>query len=81
MLEVVTAGGEDDFVSLDALLLADQSHVHKLGLVLEFPHTIDNVGLVVGPLDAELGAGHLEEIILESNKKTCFFFTSPPASV
>ena len=46
-------------MSLDGLLLTDQAHVNKLGLVLQFADTIDNVGLVVGPLDAELRARHL----------------------
>ena len=60
LLEVLTAGREDNFVSLDTFLLADQGHVDKLRLILEFAHTVDNVGLVVGPLDTELSAGHFE---------------------
>ena len=62
LFEVVTAGGEDDFVSSDTLLLTDQGYVHELGLILQFADAVDNVGLVVGPLDAEFRAGHLELI-------------------
>ena len=58
MLEVVTACGEDDLVGGDPLVLADQGHVHELVLVAELAHAVDDVGLVVGPLDAELRARH-----------------------
>ena len=58
MLEVVTARGEDDLVGGDPLVLADQGHVHELVLVAELAHAVDDVGLVVGPLDAELRARH-----------------------
>ena len=64
-------------MSLDTFLLADQGHVDKLRLILEFAHTVDNVGLVVGPLDTELRAGHLDQSeIVESNERSCCF-TSP----
>ena len=46
-------------MSSDTFLLTDQGDVHELGLILKFAHAVDNVGLVVGPLDAELRAGHL----------------------
>ena len=42
----------------DPLVLADQGHVHELVLVAELAHAVDDVGLVVGPLDAELRARH-----------------------
>ena len=61
LFEIVTAGWQDYFVSPDTLFLTDQGHVNKIILVLQFAHTADNVGLVVGPLDAELGARHDEE--------------------
>ena len=58
LFEIVTAGWQDYFVSPDTLFLTDQGHVYELIFVLQFADTVDDVGLVVGPLDTELGAGH-----------------------
>ena len=69
-------------MSLDGLLLTDQAYVNKLGLVLQFADTVDNVGLVVGPFDTELRAGHLDQSeIVESNERSCCFTSpAPPLS-
>ena len=45
-------------MSHDVLILAHQGHVHELVLVPQLAHAVEDVGLVVGPLDAELSAGH-----------------------
>ena len=58
LFEIVTAGWQDNFVSPDTLVFTDEAHVHKFIFILQFAHTLDDVGLVVGPLDAELGARH-----------------------
>ena len=42
----------------DPLVVADQGHVHKLVVVAQLAHAVDDVGLVVCPLDAELCARH-----------------------
>ena len=61
LFEIVTACWQDYFVSPDTLFFTDQGHVNKLVFILQFAHTVDDVGLVVGPLDTELGAGHDDE--------------------
>ena len=45
-------------MSPDTLVLTDQGHVNKLVFILQFADTLDDVGLIVGPLDTELCAGH-----------------------
>ena len=58
LFEVVAAGREDHLVGGDVLVVADQGHVHKLILAPQLPNAVDYVGLVVGPLDAELCTRH-----------------------
>ena len=58
LLEVVAARGEDDLVGGDPLVVADEGHIHELVIIAQLAHTVDDVGLVVGPLDAELRTRH-----------------------
>ena len=58
LLEVVAARGEDDLVGGDPLVVADEGHIHELVIIAQLAHTVDDVGLVVGPLDAELCTRH-----------------------
>ena len=58
LLKVVAARGEDDLVGGDPLVVADEGHIHELVIIAQLAHTVDDVGLVVGPLDAELRARH-----------------------
>ena len=48
------AGGEDDLVRLDLLLLARQGHVEQVLVVPQLPKGGADVGLEVIPLQAEL---------------------------
>ena len=57
--EVVAAGGQDDLVCREGSVLAHQLRVHELAVCAQLAHAADHVGLVVGPLDAELRARHL----------------------
>ena len=50
--------GEDDLVSGDPLVVADKGHIHELVVIAQLAHAVDDVGLVVSPLDAELCARH-----------------------
>ena len=58
-LEVVAAGREDDLVGGEGAVLAHQHRVHELAVGAQLAHAADHVGLVVGPLDAELRARHV----------------------
>ena len=58
VFEVVGAGREDHLVGRDVLVVADQGHVHELILAPQLAHAAHDVGLVVGPLDAELCTRH-----------------------
>ena len=58
LLEVVAARGEDDFVGGDPLVVADEGHIHKLVVIAQLAHAVDDVCLVIGPLDAKLCARH-----------------------
>lgn len=49
-------------MSPDTLLFTDQGHINKLIFILQFAHTVDDVRLVVSPLDTEFGAGHDDEV-------------------
>ena len=75
-------------MSPDTLVLTDQGHVNKLIFILQFAHTLDYVGLVVGPLDTELCAGHDgvdggvdgEEEGGGGIVQSCFYITKPDLS-
>ena len=58
LLEVVAARGEDDLVGGDPLVVADEGHIHELVVIAQLAHAVDDVCLVIGPLDAKLCARH-----------------------
>ena len=62
-------------MSPDTLVLTDQGHVNKLIFILQFADTLDDVGLVVGPLDAELGARHGVGAEVEVGGGVLFYIT------
>ena len=58
------AGGDDDLVSFDLIVITGQSYVKKVLLVPELPKGPTNVGLEVVPLQAELLRAHGRCVIL-----------------
>lgn len=73
LLEVVAACGEDDLVGGDPLIVADEGHIHELVIIAQLAHTVDDVGLVVGPLDAELRTRHGSLKILQDENSLIGF--------
>jgi len=55
-------GGQDHFVSLHLLVLADQCHIKEITDVLEVPKRVANTALKVIPSQAELLLCHDQAI-------------------
>ena len=49
ILEERTAGGEDDFVGLDLVILTGKSHVKEVPIVPQLPECYTHIGLKIIP--------------------------------
>ena len=58
LFEVVAARRKDNFMCSYAFVVTNQGYIHKLIVLPQFSNAVDNICLVVGPLDAELSACH-----------------------